>query len=108
VVRESAIDAPEELSMTTAKTTAPKKTVATKAGAKTEAATKAKATKAPSKETAKPGKGDAVVSGIRVSSAERVIDAASGATKLDLVRYYDSVADLILPHLKGRPVSLVR
>ncbi len=48
------------------------------------------------------------MSGIRVSSADRVIDRASGATKIDLVRYYDSVADLILPHLKGRPVSLVR
>ena len=27
---------------------------------------------------------------------------------MDLVRYYESVADWILPHLKGRPVSLVR
>jgi bifunctional non-homologous end joining protein LigD len=27
---------------------------------------------------------------------------------LDLVRYYQAVADLMLPHLKGRPVSLVR
>jgi len=46
--------------------------------------------------------------GIRVSHGERVIDAGSGLTKLDLVRYYESVADFILPHLKGRPVSLVR
>ncbi len=44
----------------------------------------------------------------KVSHPERVIDAASGATKLDLVRYYQSVADWILPHLAGRPVSLVR
>ena len=29
-------------------------------------------------------------------------------TKLDLVRYYESVAEWILPHLKDRPVSLVR
>ena len=49
-----------------------------------------------------------VVSGVRVSSPDRVIDASTGTTKLDLVRYYDSVADRILPHLKGRPVSLVR
>jgi bifunctional non-homologous end joining protein LigD len=43
-----------------------------------------------------------------VSSHHRVIDPSTGATKLDLVRYYDSVADFILPHLKGRPASLVR
>ncbi len=46
--------------------------------------------------------------GIRVSNADRVIDASTGLTKLDLVRYYESVSDFILPHLKGRPVSLVR
>jgi bifunctional non-homologous end joining protein LigD len=44
----------------------------------------------------------------RVSHPERVIDAASGLTKLDLVRYYESVADWLLPHLRERPVSLVR
>ena len=44
----------------------------------------------------------------KVTHPERVIDPASGATKLDLVRYYESVADRLLPHLKGRPCSLVR
>jgi bifunctional non-homologous end joining protein LigD len=43
-----------------------------------------------------------------VSHPERVIDAAAGRTKLDLVRYYESVADWLLPHLRERPVSLVR
>ena len=43
-----------------------------------------------------------------VSNPERVIDASSGLTKLQLVRYYESVAERILPHLAGRPVSLVR
>jgi bifunctional non-homologous end joining protein LigD len=37
-----------------------------------------------------------------------VIDPASKATKLDLVRYYDAVAPAMLPHLVGRPVALVR
>ncbi|MGM9487044.1 DNA ligase D [Ideonella sp. YS5] len=45
---------------------------------------------------------------VRVSHGERVIDESTGLTKLDLVRYYESVAEWILPHLKNRPVSLVR
>jgi bifunctional non-homologous end joining protein LigD len=52
--------------------------------------------------------GGSVVDGIKISNPERVIDPASGVTKLDLVRYYASVADWMLPHLKGRPCSLVR
>jgi bifunctional non-homologous end joining protein LigD len=45
---------------------------------------------------------------LKVSNPDRVIDAASGATKIALVRYYALVSKLILPHLKGRPLSLVR
>ena len=44
----------------------------------------------------------------RITHPERVIDAASGITKLDLVRYYESVADWMLPHLAARPVALLR
>jgi len=48
------------------------------------------------------------VGSVKVSNPERVIDASTGLKKLDLVRYYESVAEWMLPHLKGRPVSLVR
>ncbi|MET0264536.1 MAG: DNA ligase D [Duganella sp.] len=44
----------------------------------------------------------------KVTNPDRVIDRQSGATKIDLVRYYALVGALMLPHLKGRPVSLVR
>jgi bifunctional non-homologous end joining protein LigD len=44
----------------------------------------------------------------RVTHAGRVIDAASGVTKGELVDYYARVAALMLPHLKARPVALVR
>ena len=46
--------------------------------------------------------------GSRSRMATAVIDPSTGLTKLDLVRYYESVAESILPHLKGRPGSLVR
>jgi len=45
---------------------------------------------------------------IKVTNPERVIDKAEGITKVELVRYYESIASLMLPHLKDRPLSLVR
>lgn len=44
----------------------------------------------------------------KVTHGERVIDQQSGATKLDVIRYYALVGNLMMEHLKGRPVSLVR
>ena len=46
--------------------------------------------------------------GVKVSNPDRVIDPTTGLTKLDLVAFYGDIADWILPHLKNRPVSLVR
>ena len=45
---------------------------------------------------------------LHVTNPQRVIDTRTGATKLELVRYYGLVGDLMMKHLKGRPVSLVR
>ncbi len=45
---------------------------------------------------------------VRITHPERVIDASSGTTKLQLAEYYASVAEFILPELKDRPVALVR
>lgn len=45
---------------------------------------------------------------VPVTHPERIVDASTGLTKLDLVRYYESVAPWLLPHLKARPCSLVR
>ncbi|MFM0733853.1 DNA ligase D [Paraburkholderia sediminicola] len=67
------------------------KTSATKTGAKSKAATT-----------------PAEVAGVRVSHPDRVIDKSTGTRKIDLVQYYESVADWMLPHLQDRPVSLVR
>ena len=45
---------------------------------------------------------------LKITNPDRLIDKDSGATKITLVRYYALVGALMLPHLKGRPVSLVR
>ena len=49
-----------------------------------------------------------VLSRIKISNPDRVIDSSTGATKLDVVRHYASVGTLMMEHLAGRPVSLVR
>lgn len=48
------------------------------------------------------------VAGIVLTHPDRVLYEAQGLTKRDLAEYYVSVADAMLPHLKGRPLSLVR
>jgi bifunctional non-homologous end joining protein LigD len=48
------------------------------------------------------------VGGVSVSHPDRVIYADLGVTKLDIARYYDALADRMLPHLRGRPLTLLR
>jgi len=55
-----------------------------------------------------PGKPVAHTGKLRITHPERVIDASTGLTKLDLIQHYALVAPLMLPHLKARPVALVR
>ncbi|MEX3943838.1 DNA ligase D [Paraburkholderia sp. BR10937] len=45
---------------------------------------------------------------IRITHPERIVDSSASITKADLVHYYASVAERMLPHLKDRPVALVR
>ncbi len=49
-----------------------------------------------------------MVAGVRISSPTRMIDRSIGFAKRDLVRYFESIAPWLLPHVKGRPVALVR
>lgn len=46
--------------------------------------------------------------GLRISHPERVVDPQSGTTKIELVRYYALVAPLMMEHLRGRPIAMVR
>jgi len=45
---------------------------------------------------------------LKVTNPDRLIDPESGTTKIGLVRYYALVSALMLEHMKGRPVALVR
>ncbi|WP_447800839.1 DNA ligase D [Pseudomonas kilonensis] len=89
-------DITQELAKPVKKNAAAKKTKAKDEPGATPAKTKSKA-KAP----ALDGK-------VRITHPERVIDASSGTTKLQLAEYYASVAEFILPELADRPVALVR
>ncbi len=45
---------------------------------------------------------------VKLSSADRVLFPEDGITKGDLFRYYDDVADTIVPHLRDRPFTMKR
>jgi len=51
---------------------------------------------------------DADLASISITNASRRLFGRTGPTKLDLAIYYAQVGDFMLPHLFGRPVSLVR
>jgi len=46
--------------------------------------------------------------GVRLTSPSRVVFPDQGITKADLVAYYEAVAEVMLPHIEDRPLSLVR
>ncbi len=45
---------------------------------------------------------------LRFTNLNKIFYPEHGYTKRDVLSYYDAVADLILPHLKDRPLSLKR
>jgi len=47
------------------------------------------------------------VGGIGVSHPNRVVFPADGITKLEIAEFYHSLSDRILPHIVGRPLSLL-
>lgn len=67
---------------------------------------------APAPAPAKRVTGPDIVMGVRLSSGDKVFwpdaDPGGPVTKLDLAHYYEAVGEWLVPHLRGRPCSLVR
>ena len=98
-----------------AKTAAAKATIASAAPMTRQAAAASPPAAPPS---AAIGKADALrvgrasaaaeVAGVRLTHPGKIIFPGRDLTKLDLARYYERIADWILPHLANRPLVLVR
>ena len=74
-----------------------------------QAITHERPAKAPKAESKAADKSASSAGGkIKISNPERVIDKSIGATKMELARFYAEVAPWALPHLRQRPLALVR
>jgi bifunctional non-homologous end joining protein LigD len=49
-----------------------------------------------------------IVAGVRISHPDRILYPEQGVTKADMARYYESIADWMIPLMERRPLSLVR
>jgi len=48
-----------------------------------------------------------VIASIPISHPDRLVYPDVGIRKVDLARFYESIADWIVPHVRGRPLTLV-
>jgi bifunctional non-homologous end joining protein LigD len=53
-------------------------------------------------------KEERIVEGVRLSSPDKVLWPEQGITKSELADYYVSIAEVMLPHVSHRPVTMVR
>ena len=45
---------------------------------------------------------------VRLTNADKVLYPATGTTKADIFGYYTTIADVMLPHIAGRPATRKR
>ena len=59
---------------------------------------------------ARPARIDAPgeIAGVAISNGAKLLYPEAGITKLDLARYYEAVGDFLVPHVRDRPLTLVR
>jgi bifunctional non-homologous end joining protein LigD len=58
--------------------------------------------------TAKTARAETKVAGVRLSNPDKILYPDQGITKAELADYYLAVADHMLPHVRRRPVTLLR
>jgi bifunctional non-homologous end joining protein LigD len=51
---------------------------------------------------------DPTVAGVKITHPDRLLYPDIGLTKLQLATFYEDIGDWLLPHLAGRPLTLVR
>ena len=56
-----------------------------------------------------PAKADKdTVAGIKLTHSDKLLYPEAGITKRDLALYYEAIGEWIVPHLRDRPLTLVR
>ena len=53
-------------------------------------------------------RGRVTVQGVEISHPDRILYPNPNLTKLDIAQYYESIKEWVVPHVAGRPLTLVR
>ena len=74
----------------------------------TDCAVRQEVTRPPAKTAKRNVQPRPLVSGVPISHPDRVLYPEDGITKRRVAEYYERIADWIVPHVQGRPLTLVR
>ena len=77
-------------------------------GAAEEAAPRARAAAKTHKRASKTDQTDDAIAGITLTNPTKVLYPEAGISKRDLALYYEAIGKWIVPHLRNRPLTLVR
>jgi bifunctional non-homologous end joining protein LigD len=69
---------------------------------------RSRAAQAPQSARASETASEDVVAGIRITNPQKLLYPEAGINKLELALYYDAASEWILPHVRNRPLTLVR